>query len=160
MKIFIRDLAAADLPAVAAMEADEPGGWSLEQWTAELARAGGWQLVALDSATGRVIGYMAGMAVGNEAEIFRLLVAPDCRRRGVATGLLRQLWKRLPGLGVTSCFLEVRAANRAALELYRQMGFEHCGLRPGYYHDPEDDAVVLARPVAKGPNMLNQGGSA
>lgn len=147
MKILIRDLVAADLPAVAALEAGEPGGWSLGQWTAELARAGGWRLAALDSTGGRVIGYMAGMVVGDEAEIFRLLVAPDCRRRRVATGLLKHLWRRLPDLRVSSCFLEVRAANLAALELYRAMGFGRCGLRRGYYHDPEDDAVVLARPV-------------
>ncbi len=143
MQLLIRDLVAADLPAVTALEAGEAGGWTAGQWTAELARAGGWRLVVLDSASGRVVGYIAGMVVGSEAEIFRLLVAPDYRRRRVATALLRRLWQLLPGLGAASCFLEVRAANKAALGLYTKMGFKRRGLRRDYYRDPVDDAVVM-----------------
>jgi ribosomal-protein-alanine N-acetyltransferase len=50
------------------------------------------------------------------------------------------------GRGAGPVFLEVSAANAAALALYRAAGFAEAGRRPGYYRTPEGaalDALVL-----------------
>jgi len=53
--------------------------------------------------------------------------------------------------GAGKCWLEVRAANRAARDFYRALGFAETSRRRGYYRDPEDDGVVCLRLLAAGP---------
>jgi ribosomal-protein-alanine N-acetyltransferase len=40
--------------------------------------------------------------------------------------------------------LEVRVSNAAAQGLYRARGFRMAGLRRGYYHSPEEDALLMS----------------
>ena len=42
-------------------------------------------------------------------------------------------------------FLEVRASNQVAQALYRKFGFESLGIRKNYYHEPQEDAVIMRR---------------
>jgi len=85
------------------------------------------------------------MVAADEAELLRLAVAPPWRRQGVASLLLTWALEDLAGRGVESCFLEVRSRNLAALRLYKRLGFVCQGTRPGYYRQPRDSAVVMAR---------------
>ena len=73
-----------------------------------------------------------------EREILNLAVAPDFRRMGIATRLLRH---ELARGGVH--FLEVRESNRPAQALYRKIGFIPVGRRPGYYQNPPETAIVM-----------------
>jgi len=68
----------------------------------------------------------------DEAEILDVAVSPDWRRRGVARALLEKLLAGLPA-DIRRVLLEVRASNRAALSLYRKLGFREDGLRKNYY---------------------------
>jgi len=43
----------------------------------------------------------------------------------------------------TLATLEVRRSNAAALELYRSFGFRPVGIRPNYYVDEGEDAIVM-----------------
>jgi len=74
-----------------------------------------------------------------EYEILNLAVAPDARRRGIATALIRSVLRGRSGV----FFLEVRESNREAQALYRGLGFEEAGRRPGYYTDPYETAIVM-----------------
>lgn len=150
----IREMVESDLPAVAALEREEgAGGWSVAQLAAEFGRPGSWRLVAVDSESGQVVSYILGGQVLDEAEIFRLQVVKSHRRRGIAAALLARLDELLGRRGVGRCFLEVRAANHAALALYRKAGFADRGLRRGYYRDPVDDAVLMQK------TFTNDGGA-
>jgi ribosomal-protein-alanine N-acetyltransferase len=40
-------------------------------------------------------------------------------------------------------FLEVRASNRAAIEMYRGFNFEELARRRDYYRHPREDAIVM-----------------
>jgi len=60
-------------------------------------------------------------------------VAPQSRRRGVASALLASAMARCHQLGAASMFLEVAVDNPGAQQLYEEHGFERVGLRPDYY---------------------------
>jgi len=47
--------------------------------------------------------------------------------------------------GVDAVTLEVRASNIIAQRLYEKIGFISVGIRPGYYHDDGEDAVIMWR---------------
>lgn len=74
-----------------------------------------------------------------EAEILNIAVHPAARRRGIARALLVGLLQRLTG----EVFLEVRASNLAAIQLYESLQFARVGIRPAYYSHPTEDGVVL-----------------
>jgi len=89
---------------------------------------------------GTVAGFMVSRRiVEGEREILNVAVHPEMRRSGIATTLIRAEMKRWPGVH----FLEVRESNAAARRLYRQIGFEEAGLRPAYYDDPAESAIVM-----------------
>jgi len=54
---------------------------------------------------------------------------------------------------VGRALLEVRASNDVARSLYAKSGFVAIGLRKDYYVEPLEDALVLARPLAPGPDL-------
>lgn len=89
-------------------------------------------------------GYASFRQGGGEAELLRLAVDPDERRRGVATALVLAGLDRLRRVGVGRCFLEVRMGNFGAISFYRTLGFERTGRRPAYYRDGSD-ALVYSR---------------
>lgn len=88
-------------------------------------------------------GYVSFRHGGGEAEILRLAVAPEERRRGVARTLVVHGLERLRELKVESCHLEVRMDNEGAIAFYRALGFARTGRRRGYYQDGMD-AMVLS----------------
>jgi ribosomal-protein-alanine N-acetyltransferase len=73
-----------------------------------------------------------------------LAVAQACRRRGIATGLLKAMAAWSATAGTKHVYLEVRASNEAAMALYVQNGFKPCGRRVRYYQYPVEDAIVLS----------------
>ncbi len=88
------------------------------------------------------VGFLLCRTLGAaEAEVLNIAVDPAYRRRGVARLLLSGFLAEFPG----DIFLEVRASNAAAIELYRRFGFVDAGLRRSYYHRPVEDAVVMRK---------------
>jgi ribosomal-protein-alanine N-acetyltransferase len=94
-----------------------------------------------------VAGYIMARISGEEGEILNLAVLPRDRRRGVARGLLAVGLEALVAEGVREAYLEVRESNSAAITLYQSAGFRPVGLRPDYYRNPREDALVLRAPV-------------
>jgi ribosomal-protein-alanine N-acetyltransferase len=89
---------------------------------------------------GRIAGFLVARAVADgEREILNLAVGLDFRRQGVGRDLLAGLLSEAQG----AVFLEVRASNRAARNIYKSMGFQEVGSRPSYYQDPPEAAIVM-----------------
>ena len=74
-----------------------------------------------------------------EREILNLAVTPGFRRQGIA----RALWNALQESFRGATYLEVRASNLAAQKFYKSMGFEELTVRPGYYQNPPEPAIVM-----------------
>ncbi|MFC6634598.1 ribosomal protein S18-alanine N-acetyltransferase [Microbulbifer taiwanensis] len=82
----------------------------------------------------------------DEAEVLDVAVDPDWRRRGIAESLLGEVFAQLPA-DIGRVLLEARASNRAALSLYRKLGFCEDGLRRNYYPaegGAREDAVLMS----------------
>jgi len=78
-----------------------------------------------------------------EAHVATLATHPNYRRQGIAKKLLSHALQRLTGEGAQSSFLEVRAGNIAAQEMYRKFGYKESGRRRHYYKDNDEDAILM-----------------
>jgi ribosomal-protein-alanine N-acetyltransferase len=80
----------------------------------------------------------------DEAELRNIAVDPPHQRKGIARALLAEGIRTLQQAGVRQLFLEVRASNQPALAFYAAAGFQLLYTRHNYYHDPVEDALVMA----------------
>jgi ribosomal-protein-alanine N-acetyltransferase len=92
-----------------------------------------------------VLGFVIALVLTDEAEIADIAVAERARRRGVGGLLLDSVILQAQREGVRSMYLEVRESNVAAQALYRSRAFLQVGRRRGYYHHPDEDALLLKR---------------
>lgn len=102
--------------------------------------SGAW---ALDAFRQPIAGYVCFWILLDEVHILNVTVRDGCRRKGYGRALvlhaLETGWRR----GARRALLEVRAGNAAALALYRRLGFETVGQRPGYYGTPREPALLM-----------------
>ena len=117
--------------------------WSVKSIAYELTKPLSSWFVAEEE--GRVIGYIGSQAVMDEADIMNVAVDPAYRRMGVAQGLIDTLIEELKRKDVVCLFLEVRASNESAINLYDKNGFLQVGRRKNYYHNPKEDALILRK---------------
>ena len=120
-----------------------PDPWSLNSISSELNNRLSLWIVAMDS--GKLAGYVGSQSVLGWADMMNLAVDPDYRKQGIGRRLVEELICRLKEDEVTCLTLEVRASNDPAISLYKSMGFTEVGRRPGYYHNPKEDALILRK---------------
>lgn len=142
----IRRAWVADAPVLGALERTcFPDPWSVESFRELLREPGTVALVAeLD---GEVVGYMAGRAILDTAEILNLAVHPAVRGRGLGSTLLVATLDAMRARGAREVYLEVRESNTAAQSLYAHAGFLPVGRRAQYYQSPPEDALVFRLPL-------------
>ena len=101
---------------------------------------GGFALIA-----GTDDGFILCRAIGGEAEILTLAVAPAVRRNGVGRALVEAAAAIAAGKGAEVFFLEVAEDNAPAIGLYQSAGFNRAGRRPRYYGGTTDALVMRRR---------------
>ena len=137
--IVVRPASAADVAFVAALEAEIfSDAWRQEDIAAHL--TSNHLVFFVAEASGALCGYLLGMHIPPEGEIYRVAVCPSHRRHGVGAALCRALLSRCD-----LCDLEVRRSNTAARALYEALGFSLVGERKNYYKDPTEDACLYRR---------------
>jgi len=146
-ELRIRAMMPADIPAVTALADLLPAAPHWPQSTYQVALHPVSQperiaLVAEDS-DGALAGFAIASIVGSESELESIAVAPRFQRQGVASALFRRLAALLRERAAGAVFLEVRASNQPARNLYCSLGFTESGHRKAYYADPPEDAIVL-----------------
>jgi ribosomal-protein-alanine N-acetyltransferase len=146
--VLIREATPADIPALLRIEQRVAAAahWTPLQYQALFARDLLPCITLVAEApppAGAIHGFVIGRSQGPDWEIENLAVDARERRQGIGGRLVRELLARLRGAGVTEVLLEVRESNTAALRLYESVGFRHEGRRPQYYHDPDEDALLL-----------------
>jgi [ribosomal protein S18]-alanine N-acetyltransferase len=118
--------------------------WSRAGFEAELRKPYGRPVVYVEAGgAGRVSGYLVSWRVEDELHIANLAVHPERRKRGIAEKLLHHCLNAEADAAWAG--LEVRVSNRAALTLYRKLGFRQTGVRREYYADSREDALVMTK---------------
>jgi ribosomal-protein-alanine acetyltransferase len=135
-------MTAEDIDDAAALEKLNLGkeAWSRKQLLDAMTRDDTIYLVA--EKAGRIVGLCGVQNISGDGEITNVSVAGDCRKEGVGYKMVKQLLERGHGLGIENYTLEVRGANAPAIRLYEKLGFKSEGVRPGFYEEPKDDAVI------------------
>ena len=137
-------MGAAHLDAVLAIEQSAYSHpWSRRNFSDSI--AAGYQLQC-PVAGAELLGYFVAMAGYREVHLLNITVAPAHQRQGWARVMLDALalWSR--GQQAEWLWLEVRAGNIRARQIYEHCGFVRVGLRKGYYpaaHGQREDAVVM-----------------
>lgn len=88
----------------------------------------------------QLLAFISSHLIAGEAEIIHVWVDPAWRGQGLGYYLLKQLQKQA---SIHHLFLEVRASNNPAINLYQQANFTSLGRRKNYYQDPIEDALVM-----------------
>jgi len=112
-----------------------PWRWTAKRVAASIAAPNVNVLVARSD--GRIVGFAIMRYGDDDAHLDLLAVAPQHRRRGVATQLLEWLEKCASVAGTFRIALEVRASNRGAQLFYERMGYRTLGPLPDYYQGRE-----------------------
>jgi ribosomal-protein-alanine N-acetyltransferase len=141
-------MTAADLDAVMRLEQGtaEAPHWGRQAYENLLGGSGPvaqWAFVA--EANGEVLGFIAAQIVADVGELESIVVETSARRTSIGSQLLITVTKCVQEQGASRLILEVRAGNAAAIGFYEKAGFCKDGRRPGYYRNPEEDAVLMSR---------------
>jgi ribosomal-protein-alanine N-acetyltransferase len=152
----IRPAVKADIEAVAALERKVQNAprWTLADYTSALPSfdyapdaPGTRRCLFVAEANERITGFAVGRVTVLEdevlAELESVAVVNSFRRAGIGRALCEAVvaWARERGAAAVD--LEVRSGSDGAIALYKALGFGATGVRPRYYRDPADDAVLM-----------------
>jgi len=115
--------------------------WSEQAFKNELGHDYGYFRVAL--LDGKVCGYGGLWILVDEAHITTVAVSQEHQRLGIGWRIMVDLLEAAQERKAIAATLEVRAGNEAALKLYDKLGFDRVAIRPKYYPDNREDAVVM-----------------
>lgn len=92
---------------------------------------------------GKVAGYGGMWLIGDEAHVTNIAITPEFRGKKWGEKLLLAMKQDAINHGAVAMTLEVRASNHVAQSLYRKIGFDKTGIRPKYYSDNGEDALIM-----------------
>lgn len=94
-----------------------------------------------------ILGYVVANILqwdrGQIGHIISIAIKPESRRKGIGTKLMTDIIGRLRKHKCVQVRLEVSTTNRAALEMYRKLGFHEVDFIPNYYIEGGDASVQV-----------------
>lgn len=93
---------------------------------------------------GEIVGFIVVWLIVDEAHIGTIAVDQKCRRTGIGQALILTALHQAKQKGAQKAYLEVRAGNTVARQLYENLGFQVDGIRARYYQDNHEDAVLMS----------------
>src|SRR3954454_23246652 len=153
VRLTIVPMRVEHLPEVQAIEkASFTSPWPPHAYRSELEanRLAHYVVVQVDD---RVIAYGGIWLMVDEAHVTTFAVHPLWRRRHVGDQLLLALLDVAVARRAHEATLEVRLSNLAARKLYEKFGFRPVGLRPRYYSDDGEDALIMTTDPLRDPPM-------
>lgn len=145
-RIYPERLTDSDLTEVAALEKlcfSSP--WSAE--SLKLLTNEGIGVGMVCHKDGKVCAYGGMLVAVDEGQIANIATHPDYRRQGYGRAIVEALIKYAKNNKLVSIALEVRASNKAAIDLYSSLGFKTEGRRKDFYTAPREDALVMVYQV-------------
>jgi [ribosomal protein S18]-alanine N-acetyltransferase len=121
--------------------------WSRELVERELDHSWSRLLLAEEGPGGAVVGYIVFWIVHDEVHVLNVATSLAARRRGVGRALMAASEEEGRRLGARVSTLEVRRSNAAAIALYLAIGYRQIGVRPNYYAEEREDAIVMVKSI-------------
>lgn len=143
LKLAIEAMRVDDLDVVQAIErASFSSPWPPNAYRSELEtnRLASYLVVRVD---GEIVAYGGMWLMVDEAHITTFAVHPAWRRQRIGERLLLAFLELAVVHRAHEATLEVRLSNLAARRLYEKYGFRPVGLRPRYYSDDNEDALIM-----------------
>ena len=153
LKLRIVPMQVADLPAIHAIErASFDSPWPVDAYRSELETNRLAQYLVAHADDG-IAAYGGMWLMVDEAHIITFAVHPAWRRQHIGERLLLALLDVALDGGASEATLEVRLSNLPARRLYEKFGFRPVGLRPRYYSDNGEDALIMTTDQLRDPSM-------
>ena len=92
---------------------------------------------------GVICGYGGMWVLFEEAHVTNVAIMPEYRGKGRGKRLMLAMMRHAVKRGAEKMTLEVREGNTVAQHLYATLDFQQNGLRPGYYSDTGEGALIL-----------------
>jgi ribosomal-protein-alanine N-acetyltransferase len=153
MRFAIEAMRLEDLPVVQAIEqASFSSPWPPNAYRSELQtnRLASYLVVRVD---GDIVAYGGMWLMVDEAHITTFAVHPGWRRQRIGERLLLAFLDLAVVRQAHEATLEVRLSNLPARRLYEKYGFRPVGLRPRYYSDDNEDALIMTTEPLGDPKM-------
>jgi ribosomal-protein-alanine N-acetyltransferase len=153
LKLRVEPMGLEDVPDVHRIEAASfPMPWPDYAFRQELQtnRLAHYMVVRAGNET---VAYGGLWLLVDEAHITTFAVLPEWRRRGVGGRLMVALMDLALRLNARVMTLEVRLSNRPARDLYAHFGFKPVGVRPRYYSDNGEDALIMTTEALTSAHM-------
>lgn len=91
----------------------------------------------------RLAAFVIMSTIADQSEILTIATAKADRRNGLAKQILNRAFEVLQKRDVTETFLEVAEDNLGAIALYKGLGFQPIGRRPGYYRRTDGRVAAI-----------------
>ena len=155
MDIITRAMEVKDLDQIMVIELESfTTPWTKESFRVEI-QENGLAKYFIAEINGKVVGYGGIWLILDEGHITNVAVAKEYRGLGVGNKLVEALILYCKSKKITNMTLEVRESNLVAQNLYKKYGFLEYGIRPNYYADDNEDAVIMWKVVEEGDNFVN-----
>ena len=153
LKVRIMPMRVGDLPAVHAIEhASFESPWPPDAYRSELETNRLAQYLVL-WADEEIVGFGGMWMMVDEAHVITFAIHPLWRRQHIGERLLLAMLDIAIDGGAHEATLEVRLSNLPARRLYEKFGFRPVGLRPRYYSDNGEDALIMTTDQLGAPPM-------
>jgi [ribosomal protein S18]-alanine N-acetyltransferase len=152
-KLIVESMQVGDLEAVQRIEeASFSTPWPPNAYHSELMtnRLASYLVARIDR---EIVAYGGMWVMVDEAHITTFAVDPAWRRQGIGERLLLALLDLARDRHAREATLEVRLSNLAARRLYEKYGFRPVGLRPRYYSDNNEDALIMTTEPLDDPHV-------
>src|SRR6187402_2192791 len=156
VKLVIEPMQLDDLDAIHGIElASFSSPWPPNAYRSELQtnRLASYLVARVD---GEIVAYGGMWLMVDEAHITTFAVHPAWRRQRVGERLLLAFIDLAVARQAREATLEVRLSNIAARRLYEKYGFRPVGLRPRYYSDDNEDALIMTTEPLESPPMAER----
>jgi len=153
LKLMIEAMRLEDLEEVQRIElASFSTPWPSNAYRSELEtnRLASYLVARFDD---KVVGYGGMWLMVDEAHITTFAVHPAWRRRRIGERLLLAFLDLARDRRAREATLEVRLSNLPARRLYEKYGFRPVGLRPRYYSDNNEDALIMTTEPLSDPRF-------
>jgi [ribosomal protein S18]-alanine N-acetyltransferase len=154
VRLRIEPMQLGDLPVIHAIEqASFTSPWPANAYRSELEsnRLANYLVARIDDV---VVGYGGMWLMVDEAHITTFAIDPAWRRQRIGERLLLEFVDVAIARFARELTLEVRLSNLPARRLYEKFGFRPVGVRPRYYSDDHEDALIMTTVPLSDPDMV------